>query len=120
MHIFWDSDKVMVLIPWPFGMTARTIVVGHTYPEVHTLHLLPSASNPTERSKNAVYNEVSKKMKISVKTFLNSWNPAQFLYSTKKHSILDQKKAKLGNFPEVAQNVSWIYDITHMLQVNTV
>lgn len=66
------------------------------------------------------YNEMSKKMKISVKTFLNSRNPDQFLYSTKEHSILDQKKAKLGNFPEVAQNVSGIYVITHFLQVKTV
>lgn len=44
------------------------------------------------------YNEVSKKIKISVKTFLNSRNPDQFLYSTKEHSILDQKKAKLEIF----------------------
>lgn len=96
------------------------IVVDNTYPEVHSLRLLPSASNPTECSKNADYNEVSKKMKISVEIFLNSRNSDQFLYSTKEHSTLDQKKAKLGNFPEVAQNVSGIYDITHFLQVKTV
>lgn len=60
-------------------------------------------------------------MKIYVKTFLNFRNPDQFLYSTTEHSILDQKKAKLSNFPEVAQNVSGIHDdITHFLQLKTV